>query len=264
MRRLWPVLPVTLGDADLSSGHAKLSSRAHGIARQSWKSATSRKVPLLVSAALLCSLLWLLRRDRGRTSDVVFWHNDEQFFASSRPAHPLPINTTLAARLRFWKAAPVADNDRWLRYNDQACEGRTAANEVWQEVHVKLADWRATTASDVRDIRDRTIRCVLRAQASGRLLWATTADRGIVFTAGNGDTAWRVLVTARILRARGITLPIEVFHYPDETLPQDATSELQRLGASVRAISNTAIVRTASAHKNFQVRPLAKPPMVAP
>lgn len=79
--------------------------------------------------------------------------------------------------------------------------------------------------------------------------------RGIVFTAGNGNTLTRVLYTLRLLRSHlKCFLPVAIFHFPGEGLPEDSYihKELKMLNAKlVRAGGQT---RDPSREKNYHLK----------
>lgn len=85
---------------------------------------------------------------------------DEEFFASPASRLPLPDDATLAVRLSHWLSAPVADFPRWRTYNDEACGGRTAANEVAGFVGAHLGEWTEMTAAEVVSLRANASSCL--------------------------------------------------------------------------------------------------------
>ncbi|KAL0079295.1 mannosyltransferase putative-domain-containing protein [Phycomyces blakesleeanus] len=86
--------------------------------------------------------------------------------------------------------------------------------------------------------------------------------RGIVLVAGNVDTFGRATTTIRILKEfHHCTLPIEVWHLPDEIPSPEIVTELARLGAVSRSFGEENLVRPVQqrrdADKQFQIKAAA-------
>ncbi len=59
--------------------------------------------------------------------------------------------------------------------------------------------------------------------------------RGIVMAAGNADTLRRVIWSVRYMRDRGSTLPVQIYHFPEERPSDDdpLRKELEDLGVQL-------------------------------
>ncbi|ORX48808.1 nucleotide-diphospho-sugar transferase [Hesseltinella vesiculosa] len=85
--------------------------------------------------------------------------------------------------------------------------------------------------------------------------------RGIVFVAGNRDTYQRVITSIYLLRHHHCTLPIEVWHLPDEAPSTAIIRQLKALNVMPRDLSNQKLVRPMTqrngTEKQFQIKPAA-------
>ncbi|KAG0163950.1 hypothetical protein DFQ30_010739, partial [Apophysomyces sp. BC1015] len=85
--------------------------------------------------------------------------------------------------------------------------------------------------------------------------------RGIVLVAGNRDTFARALTTIKVLRNYQCTLPIEVWHLPDEQPSATLKDQLTRLDAVPRNLATGSVrpvqQRRHNADKQFQIKAAA-------
>lgn len=64
----------------------------------------------------------------------------------------------------------------------------------------------------------------------------------------------RVVTSLRLLRSYGTTLPAEVFHFPSEEPSSGMISDLEKLGATVRAVTGIDKEATQDRTKSFHVK----------
>lgn len=274
--------PVWQAPAEPGSRFSGLVRSTDGLSEWARKHGWLEKRRLWIGASITAALLLLASQSWSRPlpsdrlpSELVPPATEEDFFASLTTPLPLPLDSPLDTRLAHWLAAPIADFARWRTYNDQACGGRTAANEIAGFVGDRLSDWTEITAAEVAGIRNNATSCLARRsfccassictgsrtvstgsilEPRGTFSSKETQPRGIVYTAGGRPGSWqRTLVSLRLLRNRSkSTLPVEVFHYAVETVPASVEAELKVLKATPRAI-RASVVKDASMEKNFQV-----------
>lgn len=80
--------------------------------------------------------------------------------------------------------------------------------------------------------------------------------RGIVTTGGNADTTLRLITLLRVLRREHhSTLPVEVWHFPNELTDNNQRKEIESLGGEIKQIKG--MEKQEGAWKNFQIKGLA-------
>jgi hypothetical protein len=100
--------------------------------------------------------------------------------------------------------------------------------------------WGSMNRSTIHDTRMRLIEYMRRhadetVYRVPKELEGTDGGRGIVMVAGNADTLKRVIWSVRLQRDRGSTLPVQVYHFPDERPADDdpLRKELEELGVQL-------------------------------
>jgi hypothetical protein len=68
------------------------------------------------------------------------------------------------------------------------------------------------------------------------------------------DTVARTLVSLRLLRSYGTTLPAEIFHFPSESPSQDQHDELARLNAVARVVQGIDKEESPERTKSFHIK----------
>ncbi|ORY88796.1 mannosyltransferase putative-domain-containing protein [Leucosporidium creatinivorum] len=172
------------------------------------------------------------------------------------PSPPLPADASLSSRLESLLDAPLASHGNWTKFNNQTC-GNPSVSRTINVVHERNSreQWEELSEDRVRQLREGMAEVLRKADKEGRFKSsAAQSKRGIVFTAGNADTVSRVIVSLRLLRSYGTTLPAEVFHFSTETPANEHLDTLKSLNAIVRTVEGVDKAESQSRTKSFHIK----------
>ncbi|KAM0754825.1 hypothetical protein T439DRAFT_321876 [Meredithblackwellia eburnea MCA 4105] len=180
--------------------------------------------------------------------------NGETRWAS--PSLPLPLSAPLSARIATWRAeAPMASRNTWIAFNKLACENPSVRRG---KIDIAKGEetWASLSEMGIKKIREDLIKVLLDAEKGGELevREEERGRRGIVFTAGNADTFERVIVSLRMIRSYGTTLPAEVWHFPGEEPSSGQIFEYNKYNCTVREVAGLGKDWVAGRTKSFHIK----------
>ena len=153
----------------------------------------------------------------------------------------LPIEATLRERLDVWRNAPGGRGDidgevelgGFVQWNLEQCS--TIHEQHNTHMIQKSANvWATMNRTTLHQNRMDLINHMEYVLEEG-LINHYGEGRGIVMVAGNADTLTRVKWSVQMLRSYDSKLPVQIFHFPNEALPEDdpLRLELRELGAEL-------------------------------
>jgi alpha 1,2-mannosyltransferase len=170
--------------------------------------------------------------------------------------------TQLPHVLEAFIQRPILTYDESVRLNAEACptqginfdEGNIRENEKnWRGISsTRISKWRhdivAYLASKYEEEQEKI-------NSGSSLVENGQGGRGIVMAAGDHDAAIRARTNIRLLRSYNCTLPIEIFHFPNELSAPDKSllSDLSQPEASltIRAVQG---IGKGNGWKAFQIK----------
>ncbi|GMK59208.1 hypothetical protein CspeluHIS016_0702230 [Cutaneotrichosporon spelunceum] len=177
---------------------------------------------------------------------------------------PVPLRrrslAPLTERLSEFLHRPALSHEDTVAANQAACPLSTLASMTSAEQLVgPRAIWKNIDAAEIARRRAELVLFLAKHAGDGAKLLGTSINgpskRGIVLTAGNGDTVLRVAMLLRHLRRIGSTLPVEVVHFADELTDSKYRAELESLGATLLMVHGVA--KTPGMWKNYQIKAMA-------
>ncbi|GAA5986178.1 hypothetical protein JCM5350_006530 [Sporobolomyces pararoseus] len=150
---------------------------------------------------------------------------------------PLDYERSLEAETARCPLTHLQSNQDQLKGDGQGCWKRVSVEEL-VEARQKVID---------------RVKETVHQRGVGELVG--NGQRGLVFTAGNGDTLNRLLVSLKILRHHGCQLPVEIFGFKNE-LESIQTKTIKR---DIDSIGNVTwrpleLVRAEGAWKQFHIK----------
>ncbi len=197
-------------------------------------------------------------------------------------SEPLPLDATLAERLFAWENAPggrgpglhpsLVDGQPveeielggFTGWNAETCGKNIEPQLNTHMVQKSAVVWAAMNRTTIRDTRMRLIEYMRDRMDAGetvykvpRQLANVDGGRGIVMVAGNADTMRRVIWSVKYQRDRGTTLPVQVYHFPEERLNDDdpIREELKNLGVEIVEAQGT--TRDEGTAKSYHLKAIA-------
>jgi hypothetical protein len=186
---------------------------------------------------------------------------------------PLPLNVSLADRLLFWERSPGGrgpgvhlgldgeshEEVELGTFNDWNLES-CSNNDHQLNTHMirfSVNVWSTMNRTTIATTRARLIDYMRNTVLAQGLHLKMGKGRGIVMVAGNADTFQRVVWSVKYMRSKGTTLPVQVYHFPDEALPPDHTlrTELQELG--VELVEASGQTRDQGKTKSYHLKAIA-------
>nr|XP_031863937.1 uncharacterized protein CI109_000581 [Kwoniella shandongensis]KAA5531009.1 hypothetical protein CI109_000581 [Kwoniella shandongensis] len=151
------------------------------------------------------------------------------------PGH-LNIPLTLEARLSYLLSKPALEQWEAELPNRHGCPMFTFNRNEYFAHNGKEDQWRNVGTTDIRRYRSKMVDYLRGVEREGgKLVWDKSMEahvpvserRGIIFTGGEGKTLARMKISLQMLRhVLHTTLPIEVYHFPDELQEAAARAEL--------------------------------------
>ncbi|BEI83087.1 hypothetical protein CcaverHIS002_0309550 [Cutaneotrichosporon cavernicola] len=181
---------------------------------------------------------------------------DKQLPRSLRRRELAPLTDRLVKFLH----RPALNYDEAVGANHAACPLHVLAQLTSpQQLEDHRGFWNAIDSNQIAHRRAELVSFLAKNAKTGRKVLGTTIKgpitRGIVLTAGNGDTVLRVVMLLKHLKRIGNTLPVEVVHFPDELNDRKYRRQLQDLGAKL--IKVRGVVKTPGMWKNYQIKAMA-------
>jgi alpha 1,2-mannosyltransferase len=122
--------------------------------------------------------------------------------------------------------------------------------------------WGSMNRSTIHDTRMRLI-AHMRQHADETVyrvppeLKHVGGGRGIVMVAGNADTLRRVIWSVRFMRDRGSTLPVEVYHFPEERLAEDDPQRKELEELAVKLVEAKGEKKDQGKNKSYHLKAIA-------
>ncbi|ORX39591.1 mannosyltransferase putative-domain-containing protein [Kockovaella imperatae] len=188
-----------------------------------------------------------------------------EIYASALPSglpkeFDTPENRLLARRLDSFLRRPIETLDQAQGANFDGCPADISDKLVNQDQLRGESDfWTALSTNDIVQRRVEIVRELEEKVLKGVSVVfdgvSTGRGRGIVLTAGNRDTVERSKFLLKQLKRVGVTLPVEVFHFPGEFGDWQERREIERLGGTVKAVQG--LEKEENLWKNFHLKGLA-------
>ncbi|GAA5833828.1 hypothetical protein JCM9279_001636 [Rhodotorula babjevae] len=206
---------------------------------------TRQDRPYLPLVFLACVALLVYIQPRPlRTSAVADPKAETPQLADLDPLTASSLADLALPRFGALLARPILDHASSLALESRRCPSTHLQANRDQLRNDGAAFWLDVTVDELRSARERVVERVKARFGWGGLDDERRSDgeveamlgrgRGLVFTAGNKDTAARLLTSLRILRRRHhCTLPVEVFVFPGELAALDGSAvklEIDALG----------------------------------
>lgn len=149
---------------------------------------------------------------------------------------------TLDERLRELMERPALDQWEMEHLNRHECPFYTFSRNTYFYHDGKDKEWEDVKRADVVRYRNAMVSHLKEVEASGdHLVWTPEyarersggeIKRGIILTGGEGSSFQRLKMLLGVLRGPlGSTLPVEVYHFPDELTKPEMRAELEAFGS---------------------------------
>lgn len=178
---------------------------------------------------------------------------------------------SLSDRLHTFLSRPVWTHDEGMPIMEEKCPLEISkANTPRYFINAKLDYWKTSIGrQEIIDTRVNVVRHLNGLVEEGRDVLGQKRyahKRGIVYASGDPvgpitpsritlsdcqNTAARVKVSLRMLRSVGCTLPVEIFHYPEEGVDDDLRQDLEALGATWRQLET---VHRIGGHRDYRIK----------
>lgn len=148
---------------------------------------------------------------------------------------------SLDERLRELMERPALDQWEMEHLNRHECPFYTFSRNTYFYHDGKDSEWESIKRADVVRYRNAMVSHLKEVEASGdHLVWTPEyarersggeIKRGIILTGGEGSSFQRLKMLLGVLRGPlGSTLPVEVYHFPDELSNPEMRGELEAFG----------------------------------
>ncbi|KAG7563015.1 hypothetical protein FFLO_01573 [Filobasidium floriforme] len=164
---------------------------------------------------------------------------------------------SLDERLRDLMTRPVLEQWELELTNRYQCPMYTYSRMTYFFHEGKEEQWKSIGRDDIRKYRNKMISHLKEVEESGEpLVWTPALGgpykRGIILTGGEGSTIPRLHILLKMLRKTlGCTLPIEIYHFPDEMEDEAVRNELIAWG-DVSVVKLGA--KTFNGEKNWHIK----------
>ncbi|KAK1927346.1 mannosyltransferase putative-domain-containing protein [Papiliotrema laurentii] len=199
------------------------------------------RIPLFFALGLLLSLsLSALYAHHARPdllpSFLVFSSTPSHIPRPSGGIHDLPL--TLEVRLSWLLSRPALAQWEAELPSRHACPMFTYSRNTYFFHNGDVTDhWAAIGPTEIRKYRSKMVEYLRNVERQGgKLVWEKGMDdhvpkhlrRGLILTGGQGKTLERVKLSLHMLRnVIGSTIPIELYHFPDELQDEEERRELE-------------------------------------
>ncbi|GAA5961179.1 hypothetical protein JCM3765_001254 [Sporobolomyces pararoseus] len=162
----------------------------------------------------------------------------------------------LSRRFNFLAAHQPLDYEQSLRVESARCPHTHLQSNQDQLKGDGQAFWKQVSIENLVEARQGVIdRVNETVQQRGVKELVGNGQRGLVFTAGNGDTLNRLLVSLKVLRHHGCQLPVEIFGFKNEI----ESVQTKTIKQDIDLVGNVTwrpldISRAERAWKQFQIK----------
>lgn len=195
-------------------------------------------------------------------------------------SQPLPVDATLEERLLAWERAPGgrgpgvhpslvdgAPTEEIELGGFNVWSSETCGSNIEPQLNTHMIKksaniWGSMNRSTIHDTRMRLI-AHMRQHADETVyrvppeLKHVGGGRGIVMVAGNADTLRRVIWSVRFMRDRGSTLPVEVYHFPEERLAEDDPQRKELEELAVKLVEAKGEKKDQGKNKSYHLKAIA-------
>lgn len=185
----------------------------------------------------------------------------------------LPLDATLEERLKVWEMSPggrgpgvhmgldgkmheEVEPGTFNNWNLESCSNidhQLNTHMIRYSVNV----WGTMDREKLAHTRSEMIRYMREEVLAKKAHENYGQGRGIVMVAGNADTFKRVSWSVQYMRKQGGNLPVQVYHFSEEALPDDHETrrELEQLG--VQLVEAKGETKDAGKTKSYHLKALA-------